>query len=102
MIRHWIILSVIAPEFRFGNYIEAGLWIVLGIGAAVWSRRIAGAARADLLVLALDLVAFGLSDVVEAQTGAWWKPLWLLAWKGICLLVMLILLARYVLRRYRS
>jgi hypothetical protein len=29
---------------------------------------------------------FGLSDLVEVTTGAWWRPWWLLAWKAACLL----------------
>jgi hypothetical protein len=39
--------------------------------------------------VACVLVAFGFSDVVEIQTGAWWRPWWLLVWKGACLLAML-------------
>jgi hypothetical protein len=37
------------------------------------------------LIVGTLFVLFGSSDVVEAQTGAWWRPLWLLAWKGVCL-----------------
>lgn len=37
------------------------------------------------MVLAGSLVMFGLSDVVEVRTGAWYQPWWLLVWKGVCL-----------------
>jgi hypothetical protein len=29
------------------------------------------------------------SDLVEARTGAWWKPWWLFVWKAACVLLML-------------
>ena len=37
--------AVIAREFVYSNYIEAGLWIALGIGAAFQAVRYAGAVR---------------------------------------------------------
>ena len=94
-------LALIAREFVFSNYIEAGLWLVLGLGAAVQAVRYSGALRRDLVILAVDLIAFGLSDVVETRTGAWWRPWWLLAWKAACVGVMLALLLTYVRRRMR-
>ncbi|MBE7458640.1 MAG: hypothetical protein KJ057_17160 [Phycisphaerae bacterium] len=42
----------------------------------------------------MTFLAFGASDVVEADTGAWWRPWWLLAWKAACLAVLLTLLIR--------
>lgn len=89
---------------RTGNLIEAALWGVVGLGfafAALRHRRSAGAAagRADLcrrLLASVTFLAFGASDVVEADTGAWWRPWWLLAWKAACLAVLLTLLIRHV------
>jgi hypothetical protein len=40
--------------------------------------------RPTLFVLVVALAAFGGSDLVEARTGAWWKPWWLFAWKTAC------------------
>ena len=31
------------------------------------------------------LAAFAVSDVIEMQTGAWWRPVGLLVLKGACL-----------------
>jgi hypothetical protein len=91
-------MAEIAPLFRYSNYCEAGLWwlvaAAIGVAARKWSRR----ARADARIWIIILLIFGLSDVVEAHTGAWWRPWWLLVWKGGCLLVMLVLLMRYLLR----
>jgi hypothetical protein len=92
-----LILAAVAREFVYSNYIEAGLWIVLGSGAAAQ----AGDVRRDLLILEVDLITFGVSDLVETRTGAWWRPWWLLAWKAACVGVMLALLANHLRRRRR-
>ena len=71
-----------------GNAVEACVWwllasVLMGIG---WRNT---TYRRHCLQAAGVLVAFGFSDVVEIQTGAWWRPWWLLVWKGACLLAML-------------
>ncbi|MHC4132622.1 MAG: hypothetical protein ACYSSP_06740 [Planctomycetota bacterium] len=48
------------------------------------------------------LIAFGCSDFVEIRTGAWWRPWWLLVWKGGCLTGFAILLAWYYLLKKRD
>lgn len=96
------ILAVITREFQVLNLVEAGLWIVLGLIAAWQAARRRSAIRRDLLLLAVALVAFGISDIVETRTGAWYRPWWLLLWKAACLAVMLALLVRHVRRRRRS
>lgn len=58
---------------RDGNLIEAGVWFLLAITLAV----------------------FGGSDLVEARTGAWWKPWWLFVWKAACVVVLLLAFIRY-------
>jgi len=69
-----------------GNLIEAGVWLLV---ALVWLYK-AVTSRAALrwvtLVLALTFVLFGLSDLIESETGAWWRPWWLLALKGVCVI----------------
>jgi hypothetical protein len=37
-------------------------------------------------LLPLCFVVFGASDVIEAQTGAWWHPWWLFVMKALCVL----------------
>ena len=95
------ILAVITREFVVLNSIEAGVWIALGLGAAVQALRFGGAVQRDLVVLVLALIGFGASDIVETRTGAWWRPWWLLAWKSACVGVMLWLLVNHVRRRMR-
>lgn len=72
------------PE-RWFNGAEAGLWFVLALGLVIYAVR-----RADRLagVAAAVLVPFGVSDLVEAHTGVWWDPWWLLVWKAACVLAL--------------
>lgn len=87
----------ITREFQLLNYAEAGLWALIAVGCIIAASR--RPTRAPLLVAGGAFLLFGLSDVVEASTGAWWRPWWLLVWKGLCLLVFAALLLRYVRAR---
>ena len=84
------------PTFIYANYAEAGLWAALGVAAVI--KRNGRASWA----LAAALILFGVSDVVETRTGAWYKPWWLLAWKAICVLCILIFGITVLRRRRRS
>ncbi len=70
-----------------GNAIEAVLWfVVAAILLVARIRRPTSGREYGIAVVAL--IAFGLSDVVEIQTGAWWRPWWLLVWKSGCLVLL--------------
>jgi uncharacterized membrane protein len=71
------------PTFIYGNYIEACLWAGMGVIAVVKRNSIWSVG------LGCALVAFGVSDVVETQTGAWYEPWWLLTWKAVCIVLIL-------------
>jgi hypothetical protein len=75
------------PEV-LGNYIEAGFWMAVGLILGVTALVGRPLYRRLSLLAAVVFVLFGLSDLVEAQTGAWWRPFWLLLWKGACILVL--------------
>lgn len=68
------------------NYFEAGLWFVIAL--TIFVRRVkSNPALTKLAMIAsLSFALFGISDLVEASTGAWWRPLWLLGLKGLCVL----------------
>jgi hypothetical protein len=91
--------AVIDPTFVLSNHIEAGLWTVIGIGMAIGAVYQRGVVRRDCIVAAITFAIFGASDLVEATTGAWWRPWWLLLWKAACLFAFLVLIIRYVRRR---
>lgn len=67
------------------NYVEAWFWITTALVVLVGSLSARKKPIGLYLCLSLLLILFGLSDFVEMQTGAWWKPWWLLLWKGLCL-----------------
>jgi hypothetical protein len=92
-------LGVITRAFRISNYIEAVLWTSIGITFAIAALRQSGIARRQCWLAAVTFVLFGISDLVESTTGAWYRPLWLLIWKGLCLLVFAWLLIKYLRQR---
>ncbi len=85
-------IAVITRVFVFSNYIECGLWCAIGVGFAfAWFRY----RLPDAAIAVVTFLLFGLSDYIEAHTGAWWKPWPLLMLKGGCIVVFLVLLVRY-------
>lgn len=67
-----------------GNQIEAVLWFVVAavlLVRSVWAR---GKLRRVILLLVIAFVAFGVSDLMESHSGAWWRPWWLAVLKVAC------------------
>jgi hypothetical protein len=86
-------MLAISSFFRDSNYVECALWMAIGVYFAIAARK--PSTRLRCLIAGVAFVLFGISDYVEAQTGAWWRPWWLLVWKGGCLVVVLSLTARH-------
>jgi hypothetical protein len=78
-----------------GNYIEAVTWFCFAIGFALTAFKVSGEKRIHRWIATLTFFLFGLSDIVEVQTGAWWRPWWLFCWKASCVLSMVILFGWY-------
>lgn len=68
------------------NEAEAGLWFVIAFVLALRLRM----GRPWRWLLPLAFAVFGVSDLIEVQTGAWWDPWWLLVMKAACVLVFLL------------
>ena len=70
------------------NVFEVFWWT--GCGGLVLTKTLRSGTRSRgrAYLLAATFVLFGLSDVVELQTGAWWSPWWLLVWKAICIAIL--------------
>jgi len=83
-----------------GNLIDGILWVCVGVCFAISLVRPGW--RHAKAIAAVNFLAFGASDFMEMHTGAWWRPLWLLAWKGACLLVMLVQFAWYLKCKSRA
>ena len=107
----WQIASLDSPEkavaiapvleaiYKQGNYIEAGIWGVFAVGFCIAAFKETGKRRSHRLIAAITFLLFGLSDIVEVQTGAWWHPWWLFLWKGSCVFSMVRLLVVYLKNR---
>jgi len=90
------VIAVITREFIVSNYVECGLWCSIGLGFVIaWIRY----RLLDAVIAAVTFLLFGLSDYIEAHTGAWWQPWPLLALKAGCILVFIVLLVRYFKNR---
>lgn len=84
------------------NLFEAALWFAIsavfffrGMVRSGANPPVARTMRREMLLLAAAFAAFGVSDVIESRTGAWWEPWWLLALKTVCVLVFLRAFWRY-------
>ncbi len=85
------------------NTLEAILWAVIGC-VFLWQavRRNPPFPRNRCLIAAAAFLTFGLSDVIEITTGAWWRPWWLFAMKAACVLVLVGLYIDHVRSRRKS
>lgn len=77
------------------NLIEAVLWFAFAIVLFAKSLFERGSVRITLGMLAVAFVVFGISDLIESRTGAWWRPLWLMLLKGTCIVVIVLGFAQY-------
>jgi hypothetical protein len=78
------------------NYCEAGLWFVLGVVVVIAARKQPSAVRRNAWVASAAFVVFGVSDLIEVRTGAWWTPWWLFVLKATCVLALAGCLWRHV------
>jgi hypothetical protein len=81
--------------YQKGNYIEAGIWGIFAMGFTQAAIKNTGKIRIHRIIAAVTFLLFGLSDIVEVQTGAWWQPGWLFLWKSLCVISMISLLILY-------
>lgn len=95
-------LGPITDSFRYSNYVEGVVWIVVGLLAFKAARDRHRPRHA--LPLLVVFILFGFSDCVESTTGAWWRPWWLFVWKatGVIAILAITLHARYAGNRSSS
>jgi hypothetical protein len=68
------------------NYCEAVLWFAIALTVFL-RRKNANVKLTKLAMLvSISFFFFGISDLIEANTGAWWRPWWLLVLKALCIL----------------
>jgi hypothetical protein len=68
------------------NGCEAIFWFAMAIVVMLRYRRAAIGTRRIAHGTATFLVLFAASDLIEMQTGAWWRPTGLLILKGVCVI----------------
>jgi hypothetical protein len=93
------IAPLLEAIYKQGNYIEAGIWGVFAVGFGIAAFKETAKRRSHRLIAAITFLLFGLSDIVEVQTGAWWHPWWLFLWKIGCGISMVGLLVVYLKNR---
>lgn len=71
-----------------GNLLESILWAAFACACAREAIIANQSRKRRIWILTAAFAAFGLSDVIEAWTGAWWEPWWLLVWKLLCVVII--------------
>jgi hypothetical protein len=67
------------------NYFEAGLWFTFALVIFLRRNNPNVELKKLAVILSISFAVFSISDIIEASTGAWWRPLWLLALKASCI-----------------
>ncbi len=70
------------------NVIEAGIWFIIGTRFLLYALRKTTNLKKPFLIFSITLFFFGLSDIIETQTGAWYKPWELFLLKAICVILI--------------
>ena len=74
---------------KSGNLVEAAFWMLVAVLILVKAIRAVVPLRRIFFILTVAFFVFSISDIIESQTGAWWKPFWLLLMKTGCIAVFL-------------
>ena len=80
------------------NLYEAILWFVIAVvhfATAIFDKS-KSLYKTNLYVSAALFFAFGISDIIEIQTGAWWRPIGLLLFKGACIVGLVFCFIKYL------
>lgn len=88
---------------KSGNLLEAALWFAIALTFIVKAIRASRQLRPVFLFLATAFVVFGITDGIESKTGAWWRPVWLLIIKAVCVACFIFgFAAYYSITRWRQ
>jgi len=81
------------------NHIEAVWWFIVAAYFFCKSYSSPPDKRKIGYTAAIAFLFFGISDIIEAHTGAWWQPWQLLALKASCLAVFAVCIILYYRNR---
>ncbi|MDF1743500.1 MAG: hypothetical protein P1V19_07365 [Gimesia sp.] len=88
-----------AESFNYAelfNYIEIVLWSLFGLVLLVKSRDSKPDQTHIFYISSIAFFLFAISDYIEIQTGAWWKPWWLFALKAAFVIAFLFCIFKYL------
>ena len=88
-------------QYALFNYLEAGVWFLFSLIFIIKSRQ-DRFNKKIFTALGVTLFLFGISDIIEVQTGAWWKPVGLFLLKAGCVVSMIIFFTKYYIRKYSN
>lgn len=77
------------------NYCEAGLWFIISLTVFLRLKKTEVKFKKLAVQTSISFFFFGISDLIEANTGAWWIPWWLLVLKALCILSFVYCLIKY-------
>lgn len=80
------------------NIVEGAWWLFVAAAVAVGGIEQLIHWPIERRILVVAFVSFGISDFIEVQTGAWWRPWPLLALKSICIVVFIACVVSVVMR----
>lgn len=81
------------------NAVEAVWWMVLAIIVAGGRIPVLVGHSIERIVLVIAFFLFGVSDVIEIQTGAWWRPMGLLVLKAMCIVSFIVCVVAIAIKR---
>ena len=84
------------------NAIEAAWWIALAILIAMKDLGVTALRGWPRAVLVIALMMFGVSDIIEIWTGAWWRPASLMLFKIVCIVAFIIAVVAITTRARRG
>ena len=80
------------------NYLEATLWFAIACILfinAIFNKKYVVYKKVMLISCGCFLL-FGISDIIEAHTGAWWEPIELFVFKALCAIGFIFCLLSYL------
>ena len=77
------------------NYCEAVLWFTISLIVGLRLKKTDVKLKKIAVQTSISFFFFGISDLIEANTGAWWIPWWLLLLKALCILSFVYCLFKY-------
>ena len=86
-------------QYALFNYLEAGLWFLFSIIFIIKSSQ-DRVNKIIFVALGITLFLFGISDIIEVQTGSWRKPVGLFLLKAGCVVSMIIFFTKYYIRKH--